>query len=192
MGNPLDRDTLVAALRELPAVERAVAYAEANNQGANSQNDPKGMQPNGVTAPKQWQADGPLDPNRYVPLYVLALEGFGLTLFSRDRSIETRVQNLAAELHDQVLLDDCYTPHVPRSLAAAMIRERQQAMAEHQAREDARSAQFVAERQAELERIRSMGRPGDPSFTAYAAMIQANEEFDPFVPNTGSTFGVVR
>lgn len=155
------------------------------------------MQPNGSADPKTWQADGPLDTCRWIPLSVLAIEGFGTGLI--DNSFDRRYDRLRYELRAEILCDDVGIPHIPRALAATMIRERAQALAEQKARIEAQQARFDAEHAADRARVLAMGRPAIDGLSAHEVMLkdQARDEYTPdegkvmlaFGVSTGGTYG---
>ncbi|WP_071287065.1 hypothetical protein [Mycolicibacterium llatzerense] len=101
------------------------------------------MQHNETNTARQWEADGPLDPNQWVPAYAMAVLGFGRSLYAAD-TIESRVRYLTTEFADRVLFDDVGTPHLPRPLCRLMHTERVEAERDHQAREQARAAELAA------------------------------------------------
>ena len=74
-----------------------------------------------------WQSDGPLDAGRWIPLVTLAIEGFGTGLI--ENGFDRRYERLRYELRDEILCDDVGIPHIPRTLAATMIREDLEIMA---------------------------------------------------------------
>ncbi|MCX8556034.1 hypothetical protein OS121_13165 [Mycolicibacterium mucogenicum] len=141
-----------------------------------------------------WQSDGPLDAGRWIPLVTLAIEGFGTGLI--ENGFDRRYERLRYELRDEILCDDVGIPHIPRTLAATMIRERTQALAEQKARIEAQQARFDAQHNAERARILAMGRPMHDGMTAHEVMTE-DETYEgnddkalmAFGVSTGGTFG---
>jgi hypothetical protein len=124
----------------------------------------------------------------------LAAEGFGTGSFNN--AFDARYTRLRHELRGEILCDDIGVPHIPRALAATMIRERAQALAEQQARIAEQQARFHAQYSADLARTRSMGRPAEPWRSAHEVMLQGEQyEADDsqiamaFGISTGGTFG---
>lgn len=104
-------------------------------------------------APREWQADSPLDPAAWVSLADLALHGFG-----HAQTIDQRIHNLTGDLADEVIFDDIGRPTVARDVARRMFTERAQKRLEEQARDRANQQKLALAVQPLHDHVRALQR----------------------------------
>lgn len=153
-------------------------------------------------AGQAWQADGPLDPSHWVPVYVLAMHGYGSPGSLRgpnETATDHRLKTLTHQFAERIVTDDCGIPHLPRSLAVLMATERREAEAADAARKAIRDAEIneaAERRRAELAHLVALGIPATEGMSAHESQ-RAHEEYEgddekiamAFGISTGGTFG---